>query len=401
MNNSRYKIKLSYGEYADRYPVHVLKRIERPTTIIHDEEVPSIDERESGFAMASRGEFGTSVQDEYKRFVSKYPLSGALDAFASLLGDFADYHEHGYEFRESVIPASSFSRLIPVAPEKIPGTSDPEAMALHIKEVAYFLRADLVGICTLPRYAIYSHRRPDGEPISLHHSHAIAIVIDQDWRTSNASNGHDWISNSMSFLSYSHSAFIACILAEYIRRLGYPAWAHHAMNYQVVLPPILLWAGLGEMSRIGDIVINPFLGPRFKASVVTTELPLSSDKPIDFGLQDFCMKCKKCARECPANAISDGDRVMYHGYQRWPLDVKKCTIFRISNQKGAGCGTCIKVCPWNKPFTPFHRFINLTMRHIPFFRRFGIYGDDLLGYGKSHYEDKWWLDILQNSNKGS
>ena len=74
----------------------------------------------------------------------------------------------------------------------------------------------------------------------------------------------------MSFMSYSASGFIACILADYIRRLGYPARAHHARNYQIVLPPILLWAGLGEMSRIGDCVLHPFMGPRFKAAVVTT-----------------------------------------------------------------------------------------------------------------------------------
>ncbi|MCP5104309.1 MAG: hypothetical protein GY950_13055 [bacterium] len=33
------------------------------------------------------------------------------------------------------------------------------------------------------------------------------------------------------------------------------------------------------MCRIGDIVLNPFLGPRFKAAVVTTDLPLAADKP--------------------------------------------------------------------------------------------------------------------------
>jgi hypothetical protein len=55
----------------------------------------------------------------------------------------------------------------------------------------------------------------------LNHKYAIGILIDQDWRTASAFTGHDWISNSMSFLSYSTSGFIACILADYIRRLGY------------------------------------------------------------------------------------------------------------------------------------------------------------------------------------
>ena len=97
------------------------------------------------------------------------------------------------------------------------------------------------------------------------------------------------------------------------------------------VPPILLKAGLGEVCRIGDIVLNPFLGPRFKASIVTTDLPLAVDKPIDFGLQDFCDKCKQCARYCPTGAISFGDKVIFNGY---PLFSRppRC----ISPQQGVG-----------------------------------------------------------------
>src|SRR4030066_70831 len=99
------------------------------------------------------------------------------------------------------------------------------------------------------------------------------------------------------------------------------------------------------LSRTGDCVLHPFLGPRFKAAVVTTDLPLLVDKPIDFGLQDFCSRCKKCARECPSGALSSGDKVIYNGYERWPSHTEKCTSMRVGNQKGSGCGTCIKVCP--------------------------------------------------------
>jgi reductive dehalogenase len=266
-------------------------------------------------------------------------------------------------------------------------------MALHIKETAYFLRADAVGICKLPPYAVYSHARLGGQAVQLDHKYAIALLVDQDWRTASACDGHDWISNSMSFLAYSTSAFIACTLADYIRRLGYPARAHNARNYEVVVPPILLWAGLGEMSRIGDSVVNPFLGPRFKAAVVTTDLPLAVDKPIDFGLQDFCSKCRKCARSCPSRALSDGGKEMHNGYEKWPTNVEKCTSMRVGNPKGSGCGTCLKVCPWNKPFTPLHRAVNWTVRKVPAARRLAIWGDDLLGYGRPNPDQKWWLDL--------
>jgi len=357
---------------TDPYPVHILKRVDRPTVMIEEEKTKRVDGRNSGFNRAFRGEFGPFLQKERPRIVKKHPLSAAQAEMQSHLAGLADGM---------------------VAQEKAPLTDDPALITKHIKETAYFLRADIVGICELPSYAVLSHGLGKGDPVECHHKYAIAMLIDQDWKSSEASFGNDWISGAMSYVAYSNSGFISRILADYICKLGYPARAHHSSYYQVVVPPILLWAGLGEMSRIGDIVVNPFIGPRFKAAVVTTDLPLVPDKPIDFGLQDFCTKCKKCARECPSGAISDGDKVFYNGYERWPLDIEKCSGMRIGNKAGASCGVCMTVCPWNKPFTPFHRFVMWTMRNVPMARSFAIWGDDLMGYGKPKIENKWWLDL--------
>ncbi len=368
--SSRYRDK--HRDYPDPFPVHTLKRVGRPTTLINDDEVQRVSERDGGFQRAARGEYGPMAQREYDRFMEKYPLSDALLQMSRALAPLVDGVQRAVQ---------------------APLTDDPAAMARHVKETAYFLRADMVGICELPPYAVFTGSRWHDDQIELNHKYAIGILIDQDWKTSEAFTGSDWISNAMSFLSYSTSGFIACILADYIRRLGYPARAHHVMNYEVVLPPILLWAGLGEMCRIGDIVLNPFLAARFKAAVVTTDMPLAIDKPIDFGLQSFCEKCGKCARECPSQAISYGDKVMHNDYERWPLDVKKCTLMRVGNQHGSGCGTCIKACPWNKPDTRFHNFVNWTLRKFPSTHNIAIKADDWMGYGKPKPERKWWLDV--------
>ena len=369
----------------ETFPMHQLKRVTRPTTRIMEAEIRRVREREAGFCKAAAGDYGERLQREFRRFVPKHPLSGAI----------AWMRDHMRPVRDGS-----------TAPHSAPIPENATALARHLKETAYFLRADAVGICRLPPYAVYrqKYNYKDKEarerPVALSHKYAVAILIDQDDRTNQAFSGNDWISNSMSMMAYATSGFVAVMLAEYIRRLGFAAKAHYAPFYDIVVPPILLWAGLGEMSRIGDTVLHPFLGPRFKAAVVTTDLPLTPDKPIDFGLQQFCSLCRKCARECPSGAISDGEKVMHNGYEKWPVDVRKCTTMRVGNQHGSGCGTCIKVCPWSKPYTPFHRAVNWTMRNVPAARRLGIWGDDLLGYGKPDYRNKWWFDLEGETGDG-
>ena len=110
----------------DPYPMEILKRVDRPTTMVNEDQVARVDERESGFNRALRGDFGEQLSKERHRFVAKHPLSGALVQMQFTLSEIVD----GV-----------------AAAKKAPLTDDPEKMARHIKETAYFLRADQVGIC--------------------------------------------------------------------------------------------------------------------------------------------------------------------------------------------------------------------------------------------------------------
>jgi len=113
------------------------------------------------------------------------------------------------------------------------------------------------------------------------------------------------------------------------------------------MPQLVIEAGLGEGSRMG-IAVNPFVGASFKVSAVLTDLPLETDKPIDFGLQEYCSGCRICAEQCPTQAISYGEKSEHNGYMKWPHNGERCATGVITNKIGNICQRCTKVCPWNR-----------------------------------------------------
>jgi len=369
MANYEYEALSSSKHQLGPYPMEKLKRVDKPTSQITD-SIQRFDWREHGFSRARRGDFGQFAASETSRFAAKDPVSCTL---------------------KDVIPPLTSLVEGEAALTKSPIPDNPELLRNHIKSMGYFLRADVVGICQLPQYAVYSHDG-NGNQVECNHKYAILLVVDQGYRTMNGSTGTDWISNSQSQQGYSTAAFISCLMADYIRRLGYSARAQCTGSYQVLITPLLLLAGIGEMSRAG-IVLNPFLGLRFKAAAVTTDLPLMPDKPVDFGLQEFCAKCMKCAVECPSRAISMSDTIIHNGYEKWEFNAEQCSKFRVTNQKGAVCGRCIKVCPWNKPKGWAHDVVRWMVRHIPVMDRPIVKMDDIWGYGKQDIYDKWWFDL--------
>ena len=57
------------------FPVEKLKRVDRPTTRINENDVQRVRERDAGFCKAAAGDYGATLQHEFKRFVPKHPLS--------------------------------------------------------------------------------------------------------------------------------------------------------------------------------------------------------------------------------------------------------------------------------------------------------------------------------------
>jgi ferredoxin len=226
------------------------------------------------------------------------------------------------------------------------------------------------------------------------------MLIDQGYETMEGASGDDWMSGAQSMRGYLRGAEIAGLMGQMLREKGVPARAQTNADSEVLQIPLILWAGLGELSRIGELVLNPFVGPRFKSVVLTTDLPLIPDKPIDFGLQAFCGSCMKCARECPCDAIPFGDKVMFNGYEIWKPDVERCTRYRVTNPKGSACGRCMKTCPINKVvdadgayLTRIASWMGINAMFLkPVMVPVATWLDDKLGNGMRNKMKKWWFD---------
>ena len=367
------------ASHLSRYPMEKVRRKDNPTTRIYAEEVPRVPKRAEFFMRARMGDLGQKAQEEVRRFAFKHPLTDGMM----------------YPLR-SMVPHQEGAAV----EVHDPTLEDAEANAQAIRSLSYHLGADLTGICEIPPYAWYSHG-PDGEPIEMRHKYAVVMLIDQGYDTMEGASGDDWISGCQSMRGYIRGAEIAGIMADFLRKRGVEARAQTNADSQVLHIPLILLAGLGELSRIGELVLNPFVGPRFKSVVLTTNLPLIADKPIDFGLQDFCSQCLKCARECPVNAIPFGDKVVFNGYEIWKPDVERCTRYRVTNPRGSACGRCMKTCPLNKALTSDGAWLNRAGNwlgiHAHSLKKWlaplAIVLDDKLGHGKRNPCKKWWQDL--------
>jgi epoxyqueuosine reductase QueG len=101
-------------------------------------------------------------------------------------------------------------------------------------------------------------------------------------------------------------------------------------------------AGLGELGKHGSL-ISPELGSSFRLGAVSTDMPLKTDGPKDFGIDEICANCNVCARFCPGDAILHEKRTV-NGVTRWHVDTQVCEPYFL---KMHGCKICLMVCPYN------------------------------------------------------
>ena len=351
-----------------------VRRVDRPTNAMPG-PIQRIDARDTAYGLANRGEFGSKVQAGVQSLPpTKFPISAA---------------------QKDLLDHLALAPRSPVASRVAPVDLDPAGLTAHIKALGYFLKADLMSACHVPESAYYSHDK-QGQPVEPRLKNAILIVIRKNLPTIRASKGNDWMGDPISFQAYGRLAFLAETMANYVRRLGWEAEPQYGPSfvdhYQVLMPPLLLASGVGEVSRVG-IILNPYFGLAYKAAAILTDMPILPDKPIDFGLQSFCERCGLCAEHCPSHAIATAQKAVYNGYETWKLNTQRCASYNFTNKNGTMCNMCVKVCPWTQPVTLGHNLVRAAVTRSSIAQEIAIQFARRRMPWQGKPNEKWWFDL--------
>lgn len=284
-----------------------------------------------------------------------------------------------------VDPGASAARSTYGTKEANKAQLDPDKATKIVKAWAKHLGADLVGICRTDRRWAYSHRGEIhyGEweewgkeiPDPLPYSVVIATEMTHDM-VMTAPHTPSVIESGY---NYAKGAYITTILAHWFGAMGYRAVAEHNRHYDLLMVPLAIDAGLGELGRQGYLIADKF-GPRVRVFAVQTDMPLVPDKPIDLGAEKFCESCKKCAESCPSKSIPlERQRKVDRGIERWKLNEETC--FEYWGKVGTDCCVCMAVCPFSRPYRTIHKLVRYILRRSELARIVFPYIDNFL-YGK-------------------
>ena len=129
----------------------------------------------------------------------------------------------------------------------------PEITSRHVKELARYLGADLVGITAL---------KGDGEPLPF--ALVCAVRADHDPRTAPGVGGQVPLQNGL---------FVTFVLSAWIRELGFRAISTRDARAEQLAER----AGLGALGTEGRLVTREFGAGVHVADVILTDLPLAPD----------------------------------------------------------------------------------------------------------------------------
>jgi ferredoxin len=283
----------------------------------------------------------------------------------------------------------------------------PQRYTEKIKGFAHLLGAEIVRTGPLNPAWVYSRvgrshyaGKKIGPIIDLPHSSAIVVAVPLNLEM--LRQAPELGINLETFRNYLKLATIVVTLAKYVRSLGYSARAHDLQNYQILLTPVAIDAGLGELGRNGTLITEKY-GNAVKIAAVTTDIPLVHDKPVDIGVEEFCRECNLCAEYCPVGAIPiKQEKKAVRGVRKWKLNDNAC--YRYWRVVGTDCGICLAVCPWSRPRHFPHNLVQQSVQRSDLTRKIAVNADKLIRrkYAKTpewmEPQPKAWISELRRGH---
>ncbi len=268
-----------------------------------------------------------------------------------------------------------------------------------LKRVADICGADLFGICDYDQRwmygGIYSETTKKSKPVDIPTDLPHVVVIGESMDIGLTQTVPSALSGSATGMGYSFDTLTLLTLTQYIRNLGYRAYA--TMNDSALAIPLAVQAGFGEVGR-HSLLITEKYGPRLRLGKIFTDMPLVISQPKKFGVKDFCDICLRCAEKCPPKAIpfdAPSDKV-YNisniiGITKWTTNAEKC--FKFWANQSSDCSICIRVCPYNRDF---RKWYNRIWRKLAgsLFRKFALWLDDKFENRGRNKSSRWWSNEI-------
>ena len=315
---------------------------------------------------------------------SSNALRMAMDSFDAMTGGGIGRENSGAPYRNwnpTDIPKDLYEN---------PAKGTESEFANQVKLVTKLSGADLVGIAPLNRHFVlagtqrnpHTPDKPQNKAIVFKNvrfpdetatehvipesvNNAIVYAIEMNSLFVQASPAP--LSTVPNSAGYGRMGIVSHLVAQFIRAMGYVAIP--CKNDTVLSVPLAIEAGLGQFGRHG-LLLTPEFGSSIRLGVILTNMPLVHDRPINFGIDNFCDKCMRCALLCPASCITMEDKTWTgvnecnnNGTFKWYNDLKKCLRYWIDN--GHPCSTCIGVCPHTKAALLNNTVINGVITPTP------------------------------------
>jgi len=261
--------------------------------------------------------------------------------------------------------------------ERLEASKDP---ATTVKDLLRSCGAVAAGCAALDPDFVYTHKgrlaEDYGHEVQLDHATVIVFLVEMDYETCRQAPTGPMLRESAR--QYYRAARASFMLEAVLRACGHGAKAQYDAHYDLILPPLAVKAGLGELGR-NNILIADRYGSRVRIGAVSTDLPLEHDAPVSLGANAFCEICKKCADNCPARALSLTKKESVAGVMKWPTRTEACHA--LWRNLGTDCGICMASCPFSHPNNRFHNLVRAMIRRFRWSHRPFLWLDDLI-YGR-------------------